>query len=274
MSLVDEFADFIGGVGTRTVELPFGRCAVWEVGTGAPLVLLHGIAGGRRLFFRVVPELAKRYRVIVPHLRGEERPDGAAHIDNYLDDIRVLLDRFDGGLSGVTMFGASFGGYLALAYAGRNDARVVRVAVQGAFLNYRLTALDRILMAASHLLPAAWGSSYYAWRVLRGRENEILGKHTPALVPLNAAWQRATPFASLRRRAMLISQVDATNAVRRMDADLVVAHGRNDPVVPYGLASRIVALRPDAQMTTWDDGGHMQMLTHPERFASLVSSLD
>lgn len=269
-SLVDEFADFVGGVTTRVVELPFGRTAVWEVGEGEPLVLLHGIAGGRRLFFRAVPELAKRYRVIVPHLRGEERPDGTAEVDQYLDDLRALLENFDGGLNGVTVFGASFGGYLALAYAGRNDARVKRVAVQGAFLNFRLTKMDRISMAASHLLPAALGSSYYAWRVLRGRENEILGKHTPELVSLNAAWQRATPFASIRRRALLISRVDATNAVRRMESELLIAHGRDDPVVPLALGQRIVALRPDASMTVWEDGGHMQMLTHPERFASVV----
>ena len=270
MSLVDEFADFVAGVATRTVDLPFGPSAVWEVGSGEPLVLLHGIAGGRRLFFRVVPELAKRYRVIVPHLRGEERPDGAAQVDDYLDDLRTLLETFDGGLDGVTLFGASFGGYLALAYAGRNDPRVSRVAVQGSFLSYRLTTLDRFSMAASQLLPASWGSSYYAWRVLRGRENEILGKHTPAIVPLNAGWQRATPFASLRRRAQLISRVDSTNAVRQMKSELLLAHGRADPVVPLALGQRIAALRPDAKMTIWGDGGHMQMITHPERFSSIV----
>ena len=125
-------------------------------------------------------------------------------------------------------------------------------------------------MAASHLVPASWGSSYYAWRVLRGRENEILAAHTPALVPLNAGWQRATPFETLRRRAQLISRIDSTNAVRRMEAELLIAHGRKDPVVPLPLGQRIADIAPAAPMTIWEDGGHMQMLTHPDRFAAMV----
>ena len=266
MSLVDTFADFIADVPKRNVTLPFGDTAVWEMGEGDPLILLHGIAGGRRLFFRVVPELAKQHRVIVPHLRGEERPDPSARADDYLDDIAALLD----GLENVTLFGASFGGYLALAYAGRNDPRVKRVCAQGAFLGYKLGLLDRITMVASAAMPASWGSAYYAWRVLRGRENAILSSHHPELEPLNLGWQRATPFESLRRRAKLISQQHVGPAVARSSTPIVLGHGRRDPVVPLALGQQIAKARDDIELTIWEDGGHMQMLTHPERFSALA----
>jgi len=266
--LVDEFADFVASVPSREVALPFGRSTVWDTGEGDPLVLIHGVSGGRRLFFRVVPELAKRHRVIVPHLRGEETPDAHAGIDDWLDDIAALLDAL--GLDRVTLLGASFGGYLALGYGGRNDRRVSRVVVQGAFAAFRLRLIDRISMLASHALPASVGSRYYVWRVLRGRETAILEKHAPELVGLNESWQRATPFATIRRRAQVIAKVDVRNAVRRMEAPLAIGHARQDPVVPVALAERVAKLRPDAKAAFWDDGGHMQMLTHPWRYAELL----
>ena len=267
-SLVDEFADFVAHVSTREIELPFGRTTYWEMGEGDPLVLIHGISGGRRLFFRVVPELARHYRVIVPHLRGEEMPDRWTGIDDLLDDVGALLDGL--ALDDATIFGASFGGYVALGYGGRNDPRIRRIVVQGSFAAFRLRLLDHVTMAASHLLPASLGSSYYAWRVLRGRETQLLAEHAPELVPLNASWQRQTPFASLRRRAQLISRIDVSNAITRTEVPLVIGHGIHDPVVPIELGRRIAELRPGAALTEWEEGGHMQMLSHPARFAALA----
>jgi pimeloyl-ACP methyl ester carboxylesterase len=127
LSLVDEFAFFVGRVRSTA--------GAWDEGEGAPVVLLHGIAGGRRSFFRLVPLLAKRRRVVVPLLRGEERPEPRATMDDLLDQLAGLLERLD--LKGVTLLGTSFGGFLALAYTARHDPRVEAVVVQGAFASPR-----------------------------------------------------------------------------------------------------------------------------------------
>jgi len=267
-NLVDEFADFVASVPTRELELPFGRTTVWDVGQGDPLLLIHGVSGGRRLFFRVVPELARRYRVIVPHLRGEEMPDPRGGLEDWVGDIAALLDALE--LDGVTLFGASFGGYIALAYGGSNDPRIRRVVVQGAFARYRLRPLDRIMMVATALLPAELGSFYHVRRIERGRETGFIEEVAPELVPLSLGWHRATPFASLRRRAQVISRHDVADAIARMKARLTIGHARRDPVVPFALGERLSELRPDADFVAWEEGGHTQMLTHPEQFAELA----
>jgi pimeloyl-ACP methyl ester carboxylesterase len=268
--LVDEFADFVASVPTREIQLPFGRSSFWEVGEGDPLVLLHGVSGGRRVFFRVVPELARRYRVIVPHLRGEEQVDTRSGIDDWLGDVAALFDALE--LDRVTLYGASFGGYLALAYAGRNDPRVRRVVTQGAFAHFRLRPIDRLVVFASGLLSANLGSRYYGWRVRRGRENANLEEFAPEVAPLNITWQRATPFPSIRRRAQVIARVDVAHAVQRAEAPIAIGHAKRDPVVPFTLGRRIADLRSDVGARYWDDGGHMLMLTHPERFVELATN--
>ena len=263
-----EFADFTGSVASRDVALPWGRCRVWDVGEGRPVVLLHGIAGSRRNFFRVVPLLASRRRVVVPLLRGEDAAVTRVTYEEVCGDVRALLDALD--LSEATLFGWSFGGAVALAYAARGDPRVAEVVVQGGFLRFPLGVSDRIATALSRLLPDAVGSAYFTWRVLRGRENALLATRAPGLDSLSAAWSALTPFASLRARVRLIDRVDLAPLAKSIRVPLTVATGSLDRVVPPRLFDRLRATLPSARAVVWDGVAHMAPLTDPERVAALV----
>lgn len=54
----------------RVVALPSGQVAFLDVGEGPPVVLLHGCPFSGIEWQEVVPDLARRARVIVPDLRG------------------------------------------------------------------------------------------------------------------------------------------------------------------------------------------------------------
>lgn len=270
MSLTDAFADFIGSVRYREATLPWGPAQVWDMGQGRPVVLLHGIAAGRRVFFRLTPQLAERYRVIVPPLRGEVRPAAQATHDELLDDLRALLDALD--LEDVTLVGTSFGGTIALAYAARGDARVAAVVVQGTFRRFRLRPFDRVAHALSRFFPARLGAAYYCRRVRRGPENRLLAEHTPGLDVLLPDWSGKTPFPTLRRRIRIISDLDLAPAVKRIDVPLTFAHGTRDKVVPRALFEELKALRPDARYLLWEGVGHNAALTHPERIVEAVAT--
>ncbi|WP_046216088.1 alpha/beta fold hydrolase [Paenibacillus wulumuqiensis] len=89
-----------------------------DTGTGEPLVLLHGFMGSAAYWDEVVPELSKRYRCIVPDLRGHGRspaPEGSYRIEQMAEDVIRLLDHLE--LSQVTVLGHSMGGYIALVLA-------------------------------------------------------------------------------------------------------------------------------------------------------------
>jgi pimeloyl-ACP methyl ester carboxylesterase len=263
-----EFADFVGSVTSREVALPFGRTRVWDMGSGPPVVLLHGIAASRRLFFRLVPLLAARRRVVVPLLRGEDLPAPRVTYDDLCEDLRALLDALD--LSGVALFGASFGGAVALAYAARNDPRVTSVAVQGAFLRYPLRPADRFAIALSPVLPDRLGSAYFAWRVLRGRENALLAARAPGLEQLHASWCAATPFSSLRARVRLVDGFDLAPLCESIRVPAALAAGALDRVVPPALFGRLRAALPSARAVVWEGVGHLAALTDPALVAALV----
>lgn len=268
MTAAEEFAAFLASTPRRAVELPFGATDVWDLGEGPPVLLLHGIAASRRLFFRLAPLLAERHRVIVPLLRGEERPVARMTLGETLDDVAALLERLD--LREARLFGISYGGYLALAYSVRNDPRVASVIAQGGFARFPLRAGDRIAAALAPLVPGTLGSAYFAWRTLRGRETPFLEGSEPGLGALNAAWCRATPFRSLVARIRVMTRNDIGPALAAARAPATIVHGSRDAVVPPARFEELRRLLPAARAELWPDLGHTLALTHPARLAALV----
>lgn len=269
MSLVDAFADFVGSVASREVDLPWGRAQVWDEGQGRPIVLLHGIAGGRRTFFRLVPLLAATRRVIVPPLRGEDTPAPRATWEEMLDDVARLLEALD--LRDATLFGTSFGGALALAYGARSDPRVTEIRVQGTFHRLRLRPFDRAAHFLSYAMPSSLGAAYLARRVRRGPETGFLKAHAPGIDELFPRWCALTPFPTVRRRIAILNSLDLSTALPAIRVPLAFLHGEKDRVVPRARFEALRKLRPDASSTLLESVGHNIPLTHPSELATYAA---
>src|SRR5580704_9849473 len=101
--------------------------AVSDVGAGPPVVLLHGLACGKRMWFHQVRALRKHFRVITYDLRGHGQTDApqlateysAAHLAH---DLIGVLDALD--IPQAAIVGFSLGGGPALALAASKPERV------------------------------------------------------------------------------------------------------------------------------------------------------
>ncbi|WP_079509046.1 alpha/beta fold hydrolase [Mesobacillus jeotgali] len=90
----------------------------YDEGKGKPVVLIHGFAGGKQYWDKVLPQLAEGNRVIALDLPGHGQSGMAKEsysIEDMAATIKELLDQL--GVDKVTMFGHSLGGYIALAFA-------------------------------------------------------------------------------------------------------------------------------------------------------------
>jgi pimeloyl-ACP methyl ester carboxylesterase len=81
---------------TRTHELPDGVVLAYDdLGTGRPVVLLHGMSMSRRWFARNVGPLAERFRVVNVDLRSHgDSPiaDGGNTVAQHARDVKHLID--------------------------------------------------------------------------------------------------------------------------------------------------------------------------------------
>lgn len=105
-----------------------------ELGTGEPLLLLHGFGMcGRGDWDKIADELAKNYRVILPDLRGHgwsTNPSGTFTMRQSAQDIRALLDAL--GLRRVKAMGISAGGMTLLHLTTQHPDRISAMALIGA----------------------------------------------------------------------------------------------------------------------------------------------
>ena len=122
----------------RELVRPDATVAYWVNGPErAPVVvLLHGATLDHRSWAPQVDELAIRYRVVVPDLRGhgESVPSEPFQFDDAVDDVAALLDEVDTG-TGVVVGGLSLGGNLAQEIVYRDRDRVDALVVADSTCN-------------------------------------------------------------------------------------------------------------------------------------------
>ena len=99
------------------------------------LLLLHAAMGSSRRWFRWVPRLARRFRVVRMDLRGhghsqKPRPEEPFSLDQLVGDAARLIDIL--GCGGAHVVGNSAGGYVAQQLAIRQPEKVKTLALYGA----------------------------------------------------------------------------------------------------------------------------------------------
>ena len=109
-----------------TKNVKRGSDPIYDVGTGAPIVLIPGIQGRWEWMRPSVHALAARWRVITSSLPGEPgvdvAPESDRDFDGYMRHVDRLLD--SARVSSAVICGVSFGGLIALRYAARRPERV------------------------------------------------------------------------------------------------------------------------------------------------------
>ena len=99
--------------------------AYTDVGTGPPIVLIHGYPFNRSLWTEQTEALNSKYRVVAPDLRGfgeSDSSEGTATMARMAEDVAALMDAL--AIERAVIGGLSMGGYVALAFARMFPARV------------------------------------------------------------------------------------------------------------------------------------------------------
>jgi len=120
------------GAEVRYVRTPeFGVTRIIEAGrqNDEALMLMHGIGGHAEAYARNIVALAEHYRVVafdfVGHGLSEKRTDIAYEIDDYVEQLRELMDALDIECAHVS--GESLGGVVAGTFAVKYPQRVRRI---------------------------------------------------------------------------------------------------------------------------------------------------
>jgi pimeloyl-ACP methyl ester carboxylesterase len=120
-------------------------------GDGPPLVLVPGLDGTGRLFYRQVPLLARDFRVATYALR-DDAPDMATLVE----DLAAVVREVSPAGEPAVVVGESFGGTLAMSFAVVHPELVRALVVLNSFPYFRPRYRLRLAVFALGLMP--WGA--------------------------------------------------------------------------------------------------------------------
>ncbi|WP_374246174.1 alpha/beta fold hydrolase [Zoogloea sp.] len=248
---------------------------VHDVGSGAPVLLIHGSGPGVSAWANwrlVIPALAKARRVIAPDMVGFGYTDRPAGIEYGMDTgVQQALDLLDAlGLEQVDLVGNSFGGALAMALAIRAPQRVRRLVLMGSV---------GVPFEITEGLDAVWGyqpsfeamrsiMDYFAW----SRElvsDELAELRYQASIRPGFQESFAAMFPAPRQRwvdAMTSREAD----IRALPHETLIVHGREDKVIPLSNSLTLADWIPNAQLHVFGHCGHWTQIEHNARFNRLV----
>jgi pimeloyl-ACP methyl ester carboxylesterase len=102
------------------------RLSYHDIGSGPPLVLVHGWMMSGRVWHKQVEAFRSSHRVIVPDLRGcgsSEAREGTHNIPRFAADLHALLEAT--GVRRATLVGWSMGGGICMEYLARHGTERV-----------------------------------------------------------------------------------------------------------------------------------------------------
>lgn len=224
-----------------------------DVGTGVPVVALHGRFGTARVDLgSVIDWLSKSYRVLGPSLRGygESTPKPRDYpLDFYHRDARDVLAFMDAlGIQRAHLIGYSDGGETALVAAGLAPERFISVAVWGAVGYYG----PQMRAPVQRNYPADW---------MDDDTKRLHGITDPN--PIVLQWVQALKY-------MIDSGGDVSMSLApKVTCPALLMLGTEDHLNPQEYAQRWVDSAPDARLVMFKTG-HGCHEQAPEEFRIVV----
>jgi pimeloyl-ACP methyl ester carboxylesterase len=249
-----------------------------DIGSGPPLLFVHGLAGSWQNWLENIGAFAGEYRVITVDLPGfgeSEMPARPISISGYARTLDALCDALE--LDNVRVVGNSMGGFVAAEMAIRSPARVEALClVAAAGLSVEGARADRtkgIRHRIENLLffYVAWLATKFPALALRPRVRRwMLGlvvAHPEELPgPLIAEQVRGIAKPGFDTALEALTRYPIRDRLGEIACPTLIVWGDKDRLVPLSDAAEFEWLISDSRKLTYEDTGHAPMIERPERF--------
>ncbi len=257
---------------------------VIELGSGDPIVFVHGLSGSWQNFLENMPAMAREHRVVALDLPGfgaSQMPARDISISGYARCVADVCAQL--GVARATVVGNSMGGFIGAELAIEAPALVDRlVLVSSAGLTTEGGVHDRVLGALGRLDDLA--QAYLGWLVTRSQALttrprsrrlmlSIVTPHADRLDPALAAEQvRGSGKPGFVAALDALNHYPIRDRLGRIGCPTLIVWGEKDRLIAVGDADVFAELIPDARKVVWPDTGHMAMLERPRAFNRLLEA--
>jgi pimeloyl-ACP methyl ester carboxylesterase len=267
------------------IQLSQGTVHYRDEGSGAPIVLIHGLLVNGTVWDRLVEGLSADWRCIVPDLplgshriamnaNAELSPTGLAAL------IAELLEKLE--LDQVTLVGNDTGGALCQLVCAHHPERIGRLVLINcdAFENFPPPSIKPVVRMLARV-PGAVAMLDWAARLPAVRRmSQSMMPLTVTPVPDSVLRSWVAPLHDRRIRRDLVRvlrgiepryTLDAAERLRRFQRPTLIVWGLRDRFFPVDDAERLARTLPQARLERIDNARTFVQLDVPDRLGALVS---
>ncbi|MFH1176574.1 MAG: alpha/beta hydrolase [Acidobacteriota bacterium] len=250
------------GLDKVKVDSPAGTQTAFVGGAGPVLVLLHGAGDQAGTWSKVVAELVKTHRLVIPDLAGH----GASAPRRGPIEVAAILAGVEACIEGqaaggkLTLAGNSLGGWIAMLVAHRHPEWVERVvAIDGGAIkgeNRQAIVLPRTRVEA---------------RAAMGQVRDPGSPRVPDFVLDDVV--REASSGALARFAATAGTMESfllDGRLGEVKVPVELLWGESDRLVPLDYARRMLAELPAARLTVIPKCGHVPQQECPEKFLAAL----
>jgi pimeloyl-ACP methyl ester carboxylesterase len=261
-------------------------------GTGVACLMLHGFSNDAHVWDDFAPVVAPHYRTLALDLRGHGDsawdPEARYDYEHHVADLERVLAAL--GIGRFVLVGHSFGGRVAMLFAGAHPERIAGLVVVDAGPDLDARGVVRIQVDlgrqagmdasfAGHadyerLLARAYPAARPA-ALARMARSSLRARADGRLVrKLDPAFHRRAAQATAEESALREKETTRRlwESLRRTTSPALVVRGAASDVLSPEVAERMVEVLPQGRLAVVAQAGHSVMTDNPEGFAEAVAA--
>ena len=230
----------------------------FKIGTGKPIILLHGFAETYQIWDTIYPTLSKTYTVIIPEIPScgnENMLKGSFSMETIAEFVNDILIKEN--IDKTVLFGHSMGGYAALAFAEKYAPKLLGLSLVHSSAQsdseekkqIRQTAIDFVLKNGKEhfiktLIPKLYGSTQ-GLEMERAKHIEMFSQYSETQIINCYKAMKVRPD----RRALL----------KQLNIPIQFIGGREDLSIEYRRLKEQAELCEKYSLTIFEGIGHTSM---------------
>ena len=241
-----------------------------DVGSGEPIVFLHGFPHNRTLWAPQLSALAGRCRCIAPDLRGfgESTAAGPWTMSQYASDVIGLLDTLE--VPNAVICGLSMGGYIAFELWRQSPDRVRALILADTKAGADDAAARAKRQSAIQLVNSS-GSGAVADAQISGMVGKSTRDRNPGVVDTLQSMMASAPADGVAGALhALMERPDSRGTLTSITVPTLIVVGDEDVLTPPKEARAMAEEIRGSSLQVIETAGHASNLERPAAFNQLV----
>ena len=254
------------------IKLQDANIFVEDLGSGVPLLLIHGFPLNREMWRPQIETLSTTARVIALDLRGHGQSPptvGPYSMDLLADDCAGVLEALKVDQP-VVVCGLSMGGYVSFAFFRRHSEKVAGLILAStragadsveAKINRdkaaQLTEKNGTQSVIDSMLPIIMAPQTY-------REKPELVSQVAGIMEKTSTSGMVSALKGMKTRP------DSTPTLGQIKVPTLIIHGADDQIIPLSDSEAMHTAIPDSRLEVISDAGHLPNLEQAQLFNRAV----